>query len=368
MVRQTTNKKDLKKAAALVSRLGEIATDLDRGLEDQLHELLELGCELLELEVGVVAMIDDDRYEVSAISVPPDVGLEAGQILDLDDTFCARTVEEDGPVTIAKAAKSDLADCRLHDTYGIQSYIGIPLRLAYGQSGTFSFSGLAPRRRGFSDSDVDILRMMAGWLGTELARRQAEDDAGAAMSTLEETKEELHNVATHDSLTGVLNRRAVLEHLGDERNRASRESTNIGVFLMDVDRYRRVNDAIGYRGGDLLLVDIVSRVTDCLRSYDHIGRLAGKQFLAVLPGCDLAEAAEIAERGRVAIEERVFPQPEGELDITASFGVTSTDDPDLTDDQLLATADKALFLAKQRGKNMVRGATPHAIEAEVAKG
>jgi diguanylate cyclase (GGDEF)-like protein len=366
MVRNNAKKRDLEKAGILTRRLSEVMTDPDSDLDHLLEGILKLGCELFNLEVGVVAKIGGSRYKVVARNAPSDLGLRPGQTLKLEDTLCAQTMVSQGPFTVESMENGKFADHPARTEGGLQTYLGAQVRINGKPYGTLSFAGLSPKKRTFSAVEIDCLQLMAAWLGTELARRTKEDQLGTANRKLEETRQRVKQLSTHDPLTGVLNRDAILRRLSDERNRAAREKTKFGVFLMDVDRYRRINDAIGYAGGDEVLVEIIARISGCFRNYDHLGRLGGKQFLAVLPGCSLADAAEIAERARVALTERPITHPNGEFEITASFGVSCADSSDLTDDELLSTADKALYLAKQRGKNRVRGASPRGQDSPTA--
>lgn len=364
MVRNNAKKKDLEKAGAAVQGLSRIVVGPAREMDQLLDELLALGCEVFELEVGVLSRIDGDRYEVVATKAPANAGLRAGTSLELRETFCSRTVEDDEPTAIA-AASAEAADHPARAKHGVEAYLGTSVRVNGEQFGTLSFSGFEKKKRTFSDVEVDILQLMAGWLGTELSRRSAEVRLVAADRQLEEAREQMKRLATHDALTGVLNRSEVLRRLSDERNRAAREHKHFGIFVMDVDRLRPINDAVGLAGGDQVLVEVVTRVATCLRNYDHLGRLGGKQFLGVLPGCSLAEAAEIAERARVTLAERPIRYQDREFEVTASFGVSCADAADLTEEELLSTADKALFLAKSRGKNSVRGAMPRSDNVEM---
>ncbi len=366
MVRNNARKRDLEKAGTVVRRLSEIIAVSTGDLDNLLDELLKLGCEVFEADVGMVSKISGERYHVVAIRAPSQVELRSGNLINLADTYCERTLEADGVVGIESAEKEGLGDHTARTRYGFESYFGNVVRTNDKTFGTLSFSNLTPRKRGFGAVESDCLSLMSAWLGTELSRRHKEDLLGTTNRKLEETRQQMKRLATLDPLTGALNRRSALERLADERNRAAREGSALGIFVMDADRFRRVNDAIGYQGGDQILVEVISRVMGCLRTYDHLGRLGGKQFLAVLPGCSLAEAAEIAERARIALESRPIKHPDGEFDITASFGVTSADASDITEDELLSTADKALFLAKQHGKNSVRGASPRGQDSPTA--
>ena len=104
MVRNNAKKKDLEKTGVAVHGLSRIVGGPVRDLDQLLDELLRLGCEVFELDVGAVSKIEGDRYEVVATMAPSTAGLKRGTILDLAETFCARTLEHDGPTTIAASA------------------------------------------------------------------------------------------------------------------------------------------------------------------------------------------------------------------------------------------------------------------------
>jgi diguanylate cyclase (GGDEF)-like protein len=361
MVGSKPSKRDLQKSATLVRRLHEIAEGHEGGFDDRLRELLELGCELFELEIGTVAKITGDRYEVMATVHPRGIELRAGDILKLAETFCSKTIETDGPTGLEAIGSGELASHPAYQAHEVESYLGTTVRVEGLVYGTLSFSDVNRRKRSFDAIDFDCLQLIATWLGSELALRDLEDELG-------DVSDELERLATIDALTGTLNRRSILERMGDERNRAAREDRDLGVFLLDLDRFRTINDIHGHQTGDQVLIEAARRVASCLRSYDHLGRFGGEEFLAVLPGASLAQAAEIAERARIAISDDPFAGKHGEIHITASFGVSSTEDPTITNDELLATADKALYLAKQRGRNQVRGAVPGLVPHEAVTG
>jgi diguanylate cyclase (GGDEF)-like protein len=357
MVGSPVRKKDLEKTAVLVRQLGELGTGEDEAPAAE-TQLLAIGCELFDLEIGIIARVKDDSFRVVAVQAPPDVEIEPGTAFDLEDTFSSQTIAANGPVHIRSAKSAGLTDHPAHKALGIQAYLGAPLQTGEKVYGTLSFSSRSSRRRDFGLVDLDCLRLMANWLGVEIARRKAENALGA-------TRDQLSRLAIQDPVTGVLNRRAVLENLADERNRASRHGASVGVFLVNVDRLRHINSDLGHQVGDVILREIADRIGGSLRAYDHLGRFGGGEFLAVLPGCNIQQTAEIAERAREALDQSPFAVNGNPVTATGSFGVSSTDDTELTDDDLLGFADKALFLAKQRGRNVVRGVEPQ-LEHEIA--
>lgn len=160
--------------------------------------------------------------------------------------------------------------------------------------------------------------------------------------------------ATHDSLTGLLNRGALLDAIHRELARAGRELNPLGIFISDVDHFKKINDEWGHQIGDLVLRELAERLRSSLRTYDVVGRYGGEEFVGALPGCDLPEAAALAERLRLRITDSPIPTPQGPVSCTMSFGVTALDcwdDQDL--DALLRQADAALYRAKKGGRNRV---------------
>jgi two-component system, cell cycle response regulator len=114
-------------------------------------------------------------------------------------------------------------------------------------------------------------------------------------------REALRVQATHDSLTGLLNRGAILEVLGRELARSDRLGTSLGVIMADLDHFKHINDTHGHLAGDAVLREAARRMRLCLRSYDVIGRYGGEEFLIVLPDCDALSTLSLAERLRECI-------------------------------------------------------------------
>ena len=165
-------------------------------------------------------------------------------------------------------------------------------------------------------------------------------------------REELRFRATHDVLTGVANRGAVMDALQNEMARQVRELRSFGVILVDLDHFKNVNDTHGHLCGDEVLQVVTRRMKECIRPYDVLGRYGGEEFLIVASAADKNGTLTLAERVRSAIEATPILTQAGEVRVTASLGA-AVSTPALNGDvqKLLRLADRALYAAKDKGRN-----------------
>jgi two-component system cell cycle response regulator len=169
-------------------------------------------------------------------------------------------------------------------------------------------------------------------------------------------REELREQATRDSLTRLWNRAAILEILEREFGRAKRSGKVLSIILADLDHFKRINDTYGHLAGDAVLRETVGRMRAAVRPYDGIGRYGGEEFLLVLPDCDASGAVTLGERLRVAVGSDAMVLAEGVIPVTLSLGVVTSEA--VEDVQtFIATADAALYRAKDGGRNRLEFAT-----------
>jgi len=165
--------------------------------------------------------------------------------------------------------------------------------------------------------------------------------------------ETLRAQATHDSLTGLWNRAAILEFLENELARSLRGRHSLAAVMADLDHFKSINDTYGHLVGDVVLRDAAIRMQAAVRSYDSIGRYGGEEFLIVAPGCEIAEAGRLAERLRKAVGGKTIEIGSGvSLEVTVSLGVAATTG-NASAEELLRAADNALYEAKRKGRNAV---------------
>jgi two-component system cell cycle response regulator len=139
-----------------------------------------------------------------------------------------------------------------------------------------------------------------------------------------ELQQSLRFAATHDFLTGLMNRSEILAALERELARAAREEKPTTVILCDVDHFKRVNDTLGHAAGDEVLKEVARRLKIDLRPYDIVGRYGGEEFLIILPGCNVEAGARRADGIRHLVGKDRIPTPSGETSATISMGVSCT--------------------------------------------
>ena len=166
--------------------------------------------------------------------------------------------------------------------------------------------------------------------------------------------------ARTDGLTSLANHREFQEQLAHEVERAQRFGVPVGLVLLDLDDFKMINDRYGHLAGDNVLKAVSGALRGAIRDIDQASRYGGEEFAVILPHTTVEGGARLAERLRQAIAERVANAPDGrQIRITASFGVAGLPAHAATQVELIATADAALYRAKQSGKNRVAVGPPH---------
>jgi two-component system chemotaxis response regulator CheY len=186
---------------------------------------------------------------------------------------------------------------------------------------------------------------------------------GERIITLEEnlnaSRRKAETMAMQDTLTGILNRRAIQDRAAAELSRLKRGQVrpSLSVIMLDLDHFKQVNDAYGHAAGDAVLRQVAERLTQQLRAYDWVGRWGGEEFLIVLPGTGLPEARAAAERLRECLAAMPATMADGRtIALSASLGVASLSAAEADDiplDAIVRSADRALYRAKSQGRNQV---------------
>lgn len=168
---------------------------------------------------------------------------------------------------------------------------------------------------------------------------------------------EMARLARQDYLTGYLNRLGFMERAVQELSRARRSGQPLSLIVMDLDRFKLINDTHGHQGGDAVLAHLLPALADVLRTHDVFGRVGGEEFFILLPETDREAAVAVAERLRKALEDHVFDYNGARVAVTASLGCASLRASDDLD-QLIQRADHRLYTAKRAGRNRVVAVDP----------
>jgi diguanylate cyclase (GGDEF)-like protein len=212
-----------------------------------------------------------------------------------------------------------------------------------------------------SSDNVDIQAMEAGALDYlvkgEISPRTLERSLRYALK-LGETLEALRRIATRDELTGLLNRREYDRVLAEEEDRADRFGNSLALVIIDLDRFKSINDLHGHPAGDAVLREVARRISGVIRTVDRAARIGGEEFALILVQTDRASALEVARRAIAAVSRDPVAIGGGHsLSVTASAGVAELPSDAREAGQLIVAADRALYAAKAGGRDRVVSAS-----------
>jgi diguanylate cyclase (GGDEF)-like protein len=220
--------------------------------------------------------------------------------------------------------------------YAVQGRIGVPVSSAFELTLVWLYFSLILGRCLLLSVNANEMRARLANSGRKLA---------ASLAQVEQ-------LASHDELTGTLNRRALMAALERERSRAERGGAAFSIAMIDLDHFKRVNDAYGHGAGDEVLRALAATVHDTMRATDVFGRYGGEEFLMLLFGATPALALKAMERIRATVAAKNWSSITPELSVTLSAGIASHCKGETTE-QLLHRADLALYQAKDAGRNTV---------------
>jgi two-component system cell cycle response regulator len=221
------------------------------------------------------------------------------------------------------------------------SSVALPVRSGARPFGVLALYGV-PDGRALSTSEVEALHSLASQAATAIENTFLYEEAARLSIT--------------DGLTGLWNRRQFDLRAIGEVQRAVRFSESFGVVMVDLDRFKVINDTYGHQTGDAVLVELARRLTEATRDVDLVARFGGEEFILMLPNTTCAGACIVGEKLRERIGEDPFVVDDLALDVTVSVGVASYPEHGSTVKELVAAADSALYRAKAGGRDRVEAA------------
>ncbi|GEP12709.1 GGDEF domain-containing protein [Methylobacterium gnaphalii] len=308
---------------------------LDTPAEEAFDRITRLTRRFFDVPMSTVTLIDGhrqwfkSRQGVSACETPK------------GPAFCSVVVREARPLIVPDAAADERFANNPFVTGAphIRFYAGAPLRTPEGHSlGTLCAMDTKPRA--FTADQVDTLNDLARVVMSEL---------------------ELRVLAMTDGLTGALSRRSFRGELSRAFALALRHRHELSCIMLDLDRFKAINDEYGHPVGDLVLSAAAAACRDELRKSDVLGRVGGEEFAVLLPHTGLASALKVAEKLRAAVARLQIPTPREPIRVTASFGIAALGISVGSAETLLEHADAALYLAKDDGRNRCVEWRPAAI-------
>ena len=197
----------------------------------------------------------------------------------------------------------------------------------------------------YSSSHVETIKALASYIAIALNNSQQSED-------LKITARELELLSKTDPLTGLYIRRHIIEKMEEEFTRYMRYGKRFSLMIIDIDFFKKVNDAYGHNCGDYILIAVSDLLKLLLRQQDCLARWGGEEFLVLLPETVAANAIVLAERLRSSVEAMVFEYKDDKINITMTFGIAESGSESSVDD-IIMKADNALYEGKRRGRNRV---------------
>jgi diguanylate cyclase (GGDEF)-like protein/PAS domain S-box-containing protein len=324
--RQAVEAETLRQAASVVNS----ALDLQHVLDRILTELNKV----VYYDSVAVFFVEEDHLRIVALRGFPNPERFLNQIFPVEDPLLQEVKESGGPLILFNAQEDPRFE-KWAGTEYVHGWLGVPL---FAHGNCIGFLTLDNRQAGAYNADTAKLALVF---------------ANQAAIAIENARlfEQVQRLAVTDPLTNLHNRRYFFEVAHREMERARRYQSPLSLIMIDIDRFKEVNDTHGHLIGDMVLKQIADRMNAQLREIDVLCRYGGEEFVILLPDTALDAAYQVAERLRHAIVQMPIQAEGFQVEVTTSLGVAHMDADCLHIDDLIRYADQALYQAKAAGRN-----------------
>jgi diguanylate cyclase (GGDEF)-like protein len=273
-----------------------------------------------------------DGFELSAFDL-----FEKGQkeVYEIDTIGNKKYFRYMGPLFI----KKDCLKCHAHQGYKAGDVRG-GISVMYNVDHVYSKLNTNTLLIALFAVTTTVLLMLALWILTRRLMRKIAD-----------ARQQIEEMAIKDMLTGIFNRRYLMQRLEEEFDRAARQKKSLGCMLLDIDHFKSINDRLGHLVGDEVLKEVAQRINNSVRAYDVTTRYGGEEFMVILPDTSIESVLSLAER----ISHNIKNNPIRDLTVTISIGATVSRDTDKTIDEIIKRADDGMYEAKAAGRDCVKG-------------
>ncbi len=339
-------RKKLQSRVLDITNIGMLSSEVEEVREiNELFELiLKRSTEIVKAEQASLMILDEATQEltIKACKGMPENILK--NIRVSPEGVAGKVIREGKPLLVEDIEKDSRTRQKKRMRYRTKSFVSIPLVLNDRSIGVINISDKVTGEI-FNQDDLKVLKIFASQAVIALERTQ-----------LYERSKEMEQVLITDHLTGLLNRRYFFERTTEEIARAQRHSHPLSLMMIDVDDFKWYNDQNGHLAGDDALRNVTAVIRDTVRNIDFVARYGGEEFTVVLPQTFKEEAMIIGERLRKEVESFYFPYEENQPlgNFTISIGLATYPEDARNLKGLIDAADKALYGAKDIGKNQLR--------------
>ncbi len=323
--------------ATVLSEIGRVARSLV-SFDETVRSVMSLVARAVDFSLGALAFVDDDSVELAMLLTRP---LHSSVVEEARGLMLERLVQHRDGVPFARINHKQYAapEGSGPEEQALGGFLAVPVVTAGKVTGMLALGGKATGRAS-QETEAFLAQV-----------------SNQAMIVLDNARlfDRVRNLSIRDGLTGVFNRRHVMEVLAVEFERTQRYGGELGVIMVDIDHFKKINDQYHHQAGDHVIREVARLLGEGMRNVDAVGRYGGEEFIAVLPHTSDAGARLTAERVRKAVEAYQFKVgPDKQVTCTVSIGIACAPaDGIRTAADLVREADKALYKAKESGRNRV---------------